>query len=256
MMRIATLASAAMPTLAPPRRALLLTCEHAGKRIPEPYTALFASRAAQAALETHRGSDIGALPLARALAKRLQAPLLFTQVSRLLVDTNRSPHHRQLLSEYSRGLDRTGRSQLLERYYYPHRERVEHAIADAHARASQVVHIAVHSFTPILNGIQRSMDLGLLYDPAKQSERSFAVALRAKLTHSTQLRLRLNAPYRGIADGLTRTLRLRFGPECYIGIELELNQALLNTDRAPRDLVHALVAALVEQLGSQPAAGD
>ena len=51
---------------------LLLTCEHAGNRIPRAYAPLF--RGADALLATHRGWDPGAYVLARFLAKRLRVP--------------------------------------------------------------------------------------------------------------------------------------------------------------------------------------
>jgi predicted N-formylglutamate amidohydrolase len=61
--------------------ALVITCEHGGNRIPEPYRELF--HAHQALLDTHRGYDPGALIMARALAKAFSAPLVeSTQSSR------------------------------------------------------------------------------------------------------------------------------------------------------------------------------
>ncbi len=45
---------------------VLVSCEHAGNQIPAPYQALFANR--QSLLTSHRGYDIGILPLARKLA--------------------------------------------------------------------------------------------------------------------------------------------------------------------------------------------
>jgi hypothetical protein len=38
------------------------------------------------------------------------------------------------------------------------------------------------------------------------------------------LNLRRNYPYAGKGDGLTRSLRRRYSPRRYVGIELEINQ--------------------------------
>jgi len=43
------------------------------------------------------------------------------------------------------------------------------------------------------------------------------------------LRLRRNAPYRGVSDGLPTTLRRRFGNR-YLGMELEVNQRFVLTN--------------------------
>ncbi len=85
---------------ATPIDSFLVTCEHGGNRIPPIYRALF--RGQQAVLETHRGYDPGALVMAQALARSLQAPLVSSTVSRLLVDINRSIGHPQYFSAATR----------------------------------------------------------------------------------------------------------------------------------------------------------
>ena len=59
---------------------VIVTCEHASHRVPSRYRALF--RDQEAVLKTHRGSDLGALWLARELATALEAPLFTGSVSR------------------------------------------------------------------------------------------------------------------------------------------------------------------------------
>jgi hypothetical protein len=71
--------------------------------VPSRYRALF--RDQEAVLKTHRGSDLGALWLARELATALEAPLFAGSVSRLLIDLNRSLHHVKLFRDHA-GLSR------------------------------------------------------------------------------------------------------------------------------------------------------
>ena len=78
----------------------VVTCEHGGNRIPPRYAKAFAAH--QAVLDSHRGWDAGALTLAQQLAEALAAPLIVSRTSRLLVDLNRSEHHRALFSSISR----------------------------------------------------------------------------------------------------------------------------------------------------------
>lgn len=208
------------------RRALVLSCEHGGNQIPAAYRKLFATASARRALETHRGYDLGALAMARALARRFGVELYFSETSRLLVDLNRSLGHARLFSEFSAPLAAAARSAVLDRYYWPHRQRVERAIAE-HERTG-VLHLAIHSFTPQLNGEVRRAELGLLYDPASSGERDFCRRWQRSLAeHASELRVRRNYPYRGTSDGFPPYLRQRFGMSSYWGIELETNQALL-----------------------------
>lgn len=220
---------------------LVLSCEHGGKRVPSRYARHFDAPAA--VLASHRGWDPGSLPLARRLARALRAPLIATTVTRLLVDCNRSPHHRKLHSTYAH-LDAALREALLDEHYRPHRARVEAAIAERLVRGARVLHVAVHSFTPVLDGVPRNADLGWLYDPRRTLERRVAdellLALRAG---APDLRVRRNYPYLGRADGLPTALRRRFPEARYAGFELELNQ--LHARRPPfASLLAALRAAL------------
>ncbi len=87
---------------AAPLASFLITCEHGGNRIPTAYRRLF--RGQKALLGSHRGYDPGALVMAKALARALNAPLVSSAVSRLLVDLNRSIGHPQLFSAATRGV--------------------------------------------------------------------------------------------------------------------------------------------------------
>lgn len=236
-------------------RLLVLSCEHAGRRVPRRYAYLFASAAARRALHSHRGFDPGALAVARALSRHWSLPLYAHGVTRLLVETNRSPHHPQLFSEFSRTLERQARQEVLARYYHPHRQRVLQAVQAAVRTGHQVIHVAVHSFTPVLSGVTRRADVAWLYDPRRKSERLVARQLQQALTAQLQgWSVRRNYPYRGAADGLTTMLRTRFEPDCYVGLELELNQRWLNP--APAPLVRSLLSALGGALGASPRASS
>ncbi|MBZ0097364.1 MAG: N-formylglutamate amidohydrolase [Sulfuricella sp.] len=201
----------------------LITCEHGGNRIPFRYRHLFAGF--EALLQTHRGYDAGALALARELARALAAPLFVSTTSRLLIDLNRSIGHPRLYSEATRDVPAWVRSEILESYYLPYRNRVEADIAAAVARGSRVIHVASHSFTPELDGAVRNADIGLLYDPAQPGEVDLCRRWQAQIRAlAPELKVRRNYPYAGKSDGLTAYLRRRFPAESYIGIELEINQ--------------------------------
>ena len=227
---------------------VLVSCEHGGNRIPADYRPLFAG--CNALLRSHHGVDIGALRLARDMAAALSAPLHACTVSRLLIEMNRSPHHRRLYSAQTRDAPPPVRKELLDRYYLPYRNRVQTRIADAIMEGARVVHVSCHSFTPALDGAVRNADVGLLYDPRRAGERSLCRQWRDACRRTAPaLKVRMNYPYAGIADGFVTYLRRQFPAERYLGIELELNQrhALASAEhwRAVRS---AVIDALREAL--------
>lgn len=203
---------------------IILSCEHGGHCIPAAYEALFHGQ--EEMLATHRGYDIGILRLARFLARELGAPLHAAEVSRLLVDLNRSLRSPTLFSELTRQLPAAERAAILRRYYEPYREQVTRSVAEG-LQGGRVLHLSVHSFTPELRGVVRRADIGLLYDPARPAEAEFCRRWQAAISRlDPDLRVRRNYPYRGVSDCLVTTLRRQFGAERYLGLEIEVNQKL------------------------------
>jgi predicted N-formylglutamate amidohydrolase len=239
-------------TRSPARKVeLVLTCEHAGNRIPRAYAGLF--RGAGKVLASHRGWDPGALPLARVMSKRLCRPLLAVTWSRLLVEANRAPNNRRIWSSFTQHLPQQERQDILAHYWRPHRESVERAVAAVVGRGRRAVHVAVHSFTPKLDGEVRNADVSFLYDSRRRSEAALCRRWAAILAHRLpELRVRRNYPYRGSSDGLTTWLRRQHGDARYAGIELEINQALVGKKGWSR-LQTTLADSLDELLGGATA---
>ena len=231
---------------------LLITCEHGGNKIPPQYRPLFANM--RPALQSHRGYDPGALALARDLAKAFDAELVYSTTSRLLVELNRSHSHKQLLSEATRDLPPAERERLLQRYYWPYRNWVEAQVAAAIDAGERALHVSSHSFTPKLGGEVRRADIGLLYDPARRSERDLCLTWQREIRAAAPaLVVRRNYPYRGSADGLTTHLRRRHPDGRYTGIEIEVNQKhTLGEMNQWRELRNILVDTLRSALAVLP----
>lgn len=228
---------------------LIFSCEHGGNQIPAAWHHLFAG--AEAAVDSHRGWDPGALECAKRLAAKLDRPLISSSTSRLLVDLNRSLHHRALFSAYSRLLPVTARQAIIRHYYLPYRSRLQQEVASLAKQRTFVLHLSIHSFTPVLNQIKRNADIGLLYDPQRGHERAFALRLRDCLhALDCELSIRRNYPYRGSADGVTTDLRKHYSPAHYAGLELEINQKYpLGSDRYVwRRLKNTITQALIKSL--------
>jgi predicted N-formylglutamate amidohydrolase len=228
--------------------AVLVTCEHGGNRVPAPYRRWFVN--GREALASHRGFDAGALTMARAIARGLNADLLFTTVSRLVVELNRSLRHPQLFSSFLRSAPEALRHQIFERYYVPYWTAAQVAVERALSDSERVVHIGSHSFTPVLDGETRTADIGLLYDPSRVREATLCACWRDALRRrAPQWTVRRNYPYAGKSDGLTTALRRRYPPSRYLGIELEINQLHpLAGGGAWRAMQRTIVASLSEAL--------
>ena len=80
---------------------IFLLCEHAGRAIPASLKNLGLD---EPTLRSHRGWDIGAEALARALADRLNAPLILQRYSRLVIDANRPPRSAESILQESDGV--------------------------------------------------------------------------------------------------------------------------------------------------------
>jgi predicted N-formylglutamate amidohydrolase len=204
----------------------LVTCEHGGNRVPPHHVHLFGGW--KQTLKTHRGFDIGALAMAEDLAKSLRAPLVASRVTRLLVDLNRSLGHRNLHSDALRRASPQEIERIVRDHYVPYRRRVEALVRAATRDGQRLIHISSHSFTPRLHGEVRGADVGLLYDPARPGERRLCDVWKAAFKAvAPELTVRRNYPYEGKNDGLTSHLRKRYSPRAYVGVELEINQALV-----------------------------
>ena len=236
-----------MPDTAP---GLVVTCEHASNRVPAKAKHLFDSTAAREALTSHRGFDPGAAELARRFARKFSAPACFGEFTRLLIELNRSLHHRGLWSVLSRKLAVEERRYWIERYYRPYREMARAHLSRAIRDRGRVVHLGVHSFTPVLDGEIRNVDVGLLYDPRRVGERTLCLHWQERLRAAApELRVRRNQPYRGVADGFVTELRKEFPDREYAGIELEVNQAFVHKNgSAWRNLQTLLIKTFVEAL--------
>ncbi len=220
----------------------VVTCEHATSRVPDDLVALF--RPHRAILKTHRGYDQGALAVAEHLAGTLAAPLFIGEVSRLVVELNRSPDSPSLFSAVTRDLDDSAKHAIIGRYYTPWRAAVREHIARVPA---PVLHLSVHSFTPVLDGKQRELEVGLLFDPRRPREKSICERWRRAINadpDAAELRVKMNLPYRGTSDGHTTALRAVFPASRYLGVEIEVNNALLRTPRGQEHIGAVLARTL------------
>ncbi|MGC1182008.1 N-formylglutamate amidohydrolase [Legionella sp.] len=223
--------------------ALIVSCEHAVNLIPPTYLSLFIPF--KNLLESHRGIDFGALEVAIYFKEVFSCDLILAPTSRLLIDYNRSLTNR-CFSEITKKLAVQKKQEIITHYYLPYRQKVIDQIEKHLAHGSQVLHCSIHSFTPVLNKIVRTAEIGFLYDPNRPLEKKLAKEWQLELKKQTpKHRIRVNYPYKGINDGFTTSLRKKYAPEEYLGIEIEFNQALTRNERSLTHLKHSLSMSLL-----------
>lgn len=203
--------------------AWVITCEHAGNQVPPPWDEKVAIP--KRVLDSHLGIDVGVKPLAQAIAHVLEAPLYMQETSRLLIECNRTLGTPKLFSRYTRSLPHADKQALVDTLYIPYREKVEHEIAALVGKGRQVIHLSIHSFTPVRRGKRREAEVGLLYDPSRPLELAFALEWQSTLR--TGFKVRRNWPYKGVDDGFTKELRKRYPATTYLGLEIEVRHDLL-----------------------------
>jgi predicted N-formylglutamate amidohydrolase len=216
------------PPVVRPEPARVLTCEHARFEVPAKGFDL-------RVLQSHVGWDEGALPLAQALAEAWGAPLIAGGLSRLWVDLNRSADAPDVVPERAFGVDipanvGADRARRL-RTWHAWRSAAYTALADGIEAHGRVVHWSIHSFSPELDPVARTYAVGVLFDPSRLWEAQVAsevlVALRA-----AGFDARANEPYLGSDDGHTTARRKDWPDAVYAGLEIEMNQALNDRERA------------------------
>jgi Predicted N-formylglutamate amidohydrolase len=185
----------------------VLVCDHASRRIPERYGDMGLSEAERV---SHIAWDPGALDVCQALREMLDAPLVESTVSRLVIDANRDPAAANLiwtLSEATRiaaneGLSLEERQFRIETYHRPYHEAID-AVLDARKAAGQdTVLVCVHSFTPVFLGQARPWPIGVIHGKDVHFTRALRDALAAD---EPSLNIGWNEPYAAL-NGVTLTL--------------------------------------------------
>lgn len=178
----------------------LITCDHATNVVPGTIAGGDLGLGADE-MARHIAYDIGALGVAQALGAALDAPVLSSNFSRLVIDPNRGVDDPTLVmklydgtiipaNRYADSAERVAREALCYRPYHT-------AYAELAAREGVAI-VSIHSFTPQLRGRPpRPWEIGVL----SAQDRRLADPLLAALRAAGDLNIGDNEPYSGHLPG-------------------------------------------------------
>lgn len=144
----------------------LITCDHAANTVPPDLGGSLGLPVSDMA--RHIAYDVGAAGVARTLGEILDAPVVVSNFSRLVIDPNRGEDDPTLVMKLydgsvipgNRHVDAEERDRRLNAYYRPYHD----ALARMVARREDVAIVSVHSFTEQLHGRpRRPWHIGVLH---------------------------------------------------------------------------------------------
>lgn len=220
----------------------LILCDHASAHIPASLEGLGLG---SEFLRAHIAYDIGALEVAERLATKLDSPLIHPGVSRLVVDCNRSVDHHELIvasTEFgsvpgNEALANADVKERLSSFHAPYHDAVAAILDERVGKVAGV--IAIHSFTPVLAGQERNLQVGLL---TKEDDR-LAMRMSDALAKVEGLIVGINQPY-APENGVYYTLERHAESTGLPSVMIELRNDLL-ADEAGQTLWADRLAAIL-----------
>jgi len=208
---------------------LLLLCDHASKAVPQ---ALGDLGIPASELARHIGWDIGGLDAAIELAKALDAPLVSSGYSRLVIDCNRWPGGEGSTPEVSdktvvpanKGLTKEQVDARAEACFWPYHREVDRLLDAMSEGGRQVCMLVMHSFTPSMNDLDRPWHVGVLWN----DDPRLPEPLLAELRRDESLVVGDNEPY-SARDPYEYTLTAHAQPRALPHCSLEVRQDLIGT---------------------------
>ncbi|MCX8280893.1 N-formylglutamate amidohydrolase [Phyllobacterium sp. 0TCS1.6C] len=210
-------------------RAIIL-CDHASNHIPAKFGTLGLS---PIDLTRHIAWDPGALGVSNMLARLLDAPLVESCISRLIVDCNRPPNAPDLIPSISeltvvpanQQLDEAAIKERIALSHRPYHAAIEDLIGEREREGFPApVLVAVHSYTPVYRGVSRPWHIGIIHD----ADTSIAAPLIEGLEQIEGLVVGDNEPY-SPADRVYYTLERHASARRLSAVMIEIRNDLITT---------------------------
>ncbi len=174
----------------------LIVCDHASNHMPAEFGGLGLEAAD---LARHIAWDPGALGVSRRMSDNLDAPLVRSNASRLLIDCNRPLDAPDLIAPLSETtvipgnaeLSAAARQERIDRFYTPFHDAIEDTLKPRLFRGHRPGLIAVHSFNPVYRGVARPWEIGIIHD----DDSAWALGMVERIRAQTNFTVGVNEPY-------------------------------------------------------------
>lgn len=206
---------------------LLLVCEHASDNIPSELNDLGVSPETR---KSHAVYDIGAKGVAIEISRILNCPLIISNVSRIVIDCNRDPYSPASVPAQSeihfipgnKFITREEHHRRVQTYFHPFHDLVETYLNNNPWIKS---FIAIHSFTPVFYGVDRHVDLGVLFEV----ENMLAEYLLQMLIEIDIFRVVPNEPYKPDPK-VVHTVKRHAAARNLPNVMVEIRNSLIRTE--------------------------
>jgi predicted N-formylglutamate amidohydrolase len=223
----------------------VIVCDHASNRIPPNFSSFAVD---PALLETHIAWDPGALGVAQALSARLDAPLVWPDASRLMIDCNRSHDAGSLIVvetergpvSANRGLSQQERKRRLDHIHAPYHVAIDALLKRRMDAGLPTMVVAIHSFTPVFFGKDRPWEVGVVFG----DDQRLADILIRKLKSDPALTVGINQPY-SPADQVYYTVERHAGPRHLPAAMIEIRNDEIADDLGQRAWADRLADILI-----------
>ena len=223
---------------------LLITCDHASHRIPRSLGDLGLSVKES---HSHIGWDIGALEVSKFLSEKLDAPLVATKYSRLVIDCNRQPLAAGSVPALIHGIEVPGNRNLtptelasrVTELFEPYHRAVEALLQDHLARKGRLALLAMHSYTPVLGEHVRPWPIGITFETPSL----FSEFLLTQLRTSSLGPIGVNEPYPITPEG-DYGIYAHGKDRGIDAVLMEIRQDLLEDDQGKRLISETLAMVL------------
>jgi predicted N-formylglutamate amidohydrolase len=223
----------------------LLTCDHAGARVPRQLQSLGVSFED---MQRHIAWDIGAGAVTLKLAAALDAFAILQTYSRLVIDCNRKPGVPTSIVRISEATPIPGNELVTveqaaareREIFRPYHDRISTELYARQRQCRPTILISVHSFTPTFHGSPRPWHAGVLYN----KDPRLAMALIRYLSTEAGLVIGDNEPY-GVRDETDYTIPEHGEKRGLPHVGIELRQDLITTEEGQTEWADRLTRALV-----------
>ncbi len=208
----------------------IILCDHASNFVPDGFGSLGLS---ESDLQKHIAWDPGALGVSAVMSKLLDAPLVESCVSRLIIDCNRPLNAPDLVPSLSEvtvipaneNLSEAARDERIVLSHKPYHAAIERLVREREqAGLPAPVFVAVHSYTPVYRGVTRPWHIGIIHD----ADDRVAAPLIASLQALGLYDVGINEPY-SPADRVYYTLERHASAQGLPAVMIEIRNDLVTT---------------------------